>query len=968
MQIPFFILSNNPLIASLQLFTWLFLRPSAWHRYVTQIDSQLLPDFALASLQRHQWRNPRLWRLLLLSFAIYPLWSGIIIGMVVGITTFSVDATILGVSYGMALTLVGNLMGAITIAVPFALIASVIGGTLLGIIVGISGDLSSHIFTMGVGIFVLGMAGSISDTLSYETNNSYTWARRIGSISLGGIITILMLLLVSYLATFVARQLLDFLLSRLENAFIIFNLAYAILISLFLVVFLSVILKWHGHTWQKSIFWSTLFSVLSGTLVMMILHVETLGFHNLVLIGVVTGTMVGIGASLLFAFPYLFAKRVASNWVGFISGVLVSASVYLFFLELTDNYSLWIKISSSILHDTNTWAVLIKPFTDIYSLKFILLVGVPILLGLTWCWWQAIFLYPFVSAWNLLLYRAEQRRDPATKSLFSWHSVCWDERQHLPLSGLENYLVLLAEHYPTEGQAAIDYVSTTQQRWAAQAAQIELDARRLQNCESVIAISEIHHGAIGELTGPANSLLRSLSSISQDVVAALRQTSPYNQRLVFKEVEERLEGLWRELTRSSEKYAERFRPIVDSWRMIVAARISNHLTEHEGEIENPYVIMLPLTVQQKIFVGRIDISKRIEQFLRQPVCPPLLLYGQRRMGKTSLLKNLVQLLPSSYVPLFVDLQGLASLSRDEIAFFYGLSHEMKFSAQQSGYHLPSLSRDTLNMDPFIGFIEWLDEIEVILKNNKLLLMLDEFETLNQAFVDKRLNESMILGFFRHLIQHRSRLKILLSGSHTLEEFKQWASYLINVQTLHISYLKETETQRLIEQPIADFGLAYTPEASQRVVELTRCHPCLVQMLCYEIVMLKNEQPAKIRWIAQITDIEEAIPMVLNSGSAFFASIEMEQIKPRSLPVLHFLAAQGEKTIVSYAQLAANFPEQLDASLQNLLQRELIEMVEEGYRIQVELIRRWFNPQSVLDGIYSVSLMSEVQPPLNPLLN
>jgi hypothetical protein len=839
MQIPPPTLSNHLLIASLQLFVWLFLRPSAWHRYVTQIDPQLPPDFALAHLQRHQWHSPQLWHLLRLICGIYPLWSGIIIGMVVGITTFSADAILLGVSHGMALTLVGNLMGALMIAVPFALIASMIGGILLGISVGISGDLSSHLVTIIIGIFVLSMAANINNTLSSEAERSYTLAQQIGNILLGGIFTVFALFLVSHLATFIAKQLLEFLLPRLDNALIIFDLAYAILVSLFLVVFLSTILKLHGYSWYKSIFWSGLISIVSGALVTLILHVET----NRVLVGVATGTMIGIWASLLFAFPYLFTKRLTSNWAGIISGVLVSASVYLFFYDLTNNSSLWTTINASVLQDSNFLIIPLKEFTNIYILKFlkfIFLIIYLIFLGLTWCWWQAILLYPLVSVWNLLLYWREQRRIQATHSLFTWHSVCWDERQYLHLIGLKRYLITLSQHYPPEGQVAIAYVNTTRQQWAAQAAQFELNAQGL----------------------PA-------------------------------------------------------------------------------DIDNPYIVAMPLPKQHKMFVGRDDIRKRIEQFLYKSLFPPLLLYGQRRMGKTSLLYNLTDLLPNTIVPVFVDMQGAISQTRDEVGFFYQLHREIQYRVKQNNYTLPSLSYE-LNREPFINFIEWLDKVEVILENKKLLLMLDEFEALNQAFVDKRLNESMILGFFRHLIQHRSSLKILFSGSHTLEEFKQWASYLINVQTLHLSYLKETEAQCLIKPSITDFNLTYTAEASQRVVELTRCHPCLVQMLCSEIVMLKNEQPAKTRWTAQIADIEAAIPKVLNSGKLFFNDIEENQIYASSLAVLHFLAAQGEGAIVNQVQLAANFPEQLDASLQNLLQRELIEIVEDGgYRIQVELIRRWF---------------------------
>jgi len=143
------------------------LRPSAWHRYVAQIDPDLPPDFALANLRRSQWRNPHLPRLLFLGFGLYPLWTGIVIGVVLGIAKLSgipIVSIVLGISYGISLTLVGGMMGAITIAVPFALMASVISGIVLGIWVGISGYFGGDIVTISVGIFALSLAGNINST------------------------------------------------------------------------------------------------------------------------------------------------------------------------------------------------------------------------------------------------------------------------------------------------------------------------------------------------------------------------------------------------------------------------------------------------------------------------------------------------------------------------------------------------------------------------------------------------------------------------------------------------------------------------------------------------------------------------------------------------------------------------------------------------------------------------------------
>jgi hypothetical protein len=315
------------------------------------------------------------------------------------------------------------------------------------------------------------------------------------------------------------------------------------------------------------------------------------------------------------------------------------------------------------------------------------------------------------------------------------------------------------------------------------------------------------------------------------------------------------------------------------------------------------------------------------------------------MGKTSLLNNLGRLLPTTIVPLFVDLQG-AARAEGHAGLLYNIARDMLKSARQRrSLSLPPLDQAALSSDPFTRFDEWLDQVEQALQRREqytALLALDEFEALNSALLKGRYDEEDVLGMLRHLIQHRPRFKLLLAGSHHLDEFQRWAGYLINVQVVHLGYLQAAEARQLVEQPVKGFTLRYEPEASQRVLDLTRGHPFLIQLLCAEIVALKNEQDPARRRQASLADVEAAVPEALNSGSFFFADIRRNQVDANGLALLQILAAEGEaavvdaKTLAVRAGLAAPDTEQ---SLIHLLQRELIEPANGGYRFQVELIRR-----------------------------
>lgn len=324
---------------------------------------------------------------------------------------------------------------------------------------------------------------------------------------------------------------------------------------------------------------------------------------------------------------------------------------------------------------------------------------------------------------------------------------------------------------------------------------IERYARRLERSSvTVKEISQIYRWlSTGNSSELLDVLLRRFSRISQDVDAALQQERVYNQRLALSAVEDRLDGLLQELDRSARPHDKRFLSVVDQWRHIVAEHIGQltETAEKLQDIDNPYVIAVPLTPQQEIFVGQADIGTRVEQLLLDRRRPPLLLYGQRRTGKTSLLNNLGRLLPSTIVPLFVDLQGPTSLANDHAGFIYNLAKGMIHSAEkQRSLQFPPLSREALISDPFTCFDEWLDNVEQVLGSSTALLTLDEFEALDTALAKGRFDETAVLGMLRHMIQHRPRFKLLLAGSHTLDEVQRWASYLINVQVVKLSYSKK----------------------------------------------------------------------------------------------------------------------------------------------------------------------------------
>ncbi|BAZ12434.1 hypothetical protein NIES4071_42650 [Calothrix sp. NIES-4071] len=141
-------------------------------------------------------------------------------------------------------------------------------------------------------------------------------------------------------------------------------------------------------------------------------------------------------------------------------------------------------------------------------------------------------------------------------------------------------------------------------------------------------------------------------------------------------------------------------------------------------------------------------------------------------------------------------------------------------------------------------------------------------------------------------------------------------------------------------------MRYEPDAVEYVLHLTYGHPFLVQLLCAELIAYKNEQDPSIRRLATMRDVEASIPSALSSGSFFFADIQNNQVDAAGQNILQLIASQGEGAILSKSTLFAQ-PNVVESTINLLLQRELIEEVSNGYRFQVELIRRWFALNTVI---------------------
>ncbi|BAZ52255.1 hypothetical protein NIES4103_49140 [Nostoc sp. NIES-4103] len=462
----------------------------------------------------------------------------------------------------------------------------------------------------------------------------------------------------------------------------------------------------------------------------------------------------------------------------------------------------------------------------------------------------------------------------------------FDEVIILPLPFMDVMIVEAHRNNPTAAHQTINYLinSTNQQKVAARAI-YGIASDTLNRCQTLRDIEDIANQLTWIPSPPPKELgtvLPQFLDISQNVKASMEATSPYRQRELLNIPINALHDLKNSLAFGKNALlATRFGSIAERWLTILetARRTLEETAKKSKEIRQVYIAgnsLDPQTAKNR-FKGRIDIFREIENLALAEQPPVLLLYGGRKTGKTSALKYLPHKTGSDIIPLFVDIQGVASATTLK-GFAENFAQQLQEVARQlpRKIYLPDPNTDKLAEDPFPALQTWFAEIEKTIPNKRFLLCLDEFERLSE--VVQATNSRAPLNFIRHLVQHQKQWILLFSGLHLLSELDAyWSDYLINTYAVQMSYLQESEARELILQPVEEFPNIYEPTAVDMIIQLTRCQPYLVQLMCQELVELLNRDMRKNRREADtakvtVQDVEEVIPTVLERGKQYFQEL------------------------------------------------------------------------------------------------
>lgn len=361
----------------------------------------------------------------------------------------------------------------------------------------------------------------------------------------------------------------------------------------------------------------------------------------------------------------------------------------------------------------------------------------------------------------------------------------------------------------------------------------------------------------------------------------------------------------------------------------------------------PYVTGTPLKTDD-VFVGRDDVFGFVQEMLvgahQNNV---VILHGQRRTGKTSVLYRLPYMLAETHIAVLIDMQGKPA--RGEAEFLYAIADDIVFALEDKGIEVALPERTEFEENPEFFFrARFLRGLTPHLNGKNLLLMFDEFEELQRRVEDGRLQPE-IFHFLRTLMQHDAHVDFIFAGTHKLEELgAAYWSALFNIAAYRpITFLRPAEMRRLIIEPIKQYNTEYDALAVERIIHVTAGHPYFAQLLLHEMMVYHNEMKASY---LTAVDVDQVIERIIGRGEAHFRyiwdeSTEEEQAVLQGIAEL-LLNADGVTAKDLRAFLIERGCKSADRwknALTSLENRDILNRNDAKsplYRFTVDLIRLW----------------------------
>ncbi|MBM3152971.1 MAG: tetratricopeptide repeat protein, partial [Chloroflexi bacterium] len=316
----------------------------------------------------------------------------------------------------------------------------------------------------------------------------------------------------------------------------------------------------------------------------------------------------------------------------------------------------------------------------------------------------------------------------------------------------------------------------------------------------------------------------------------------------------------------------------------------------------------------------------------------LVVHGQRRVGKTSVLKQLGNRLPKRYIPVFFDLQGRTHTTLDH--FLWWLAREtVRVLKQERSIEVRAPEKDDFARDPEYFENAFLPGLGPAIGDNSLLYTFDEFDNLEESDVKEELARPLT-DYLRRLMGRGEMNFIFSIGSSGRKLENMQAAYTEFFKTAlykKISFLSKEQTHGLVTRPV-EGALEYERAAVERIYRITSGHPYFTQLTCHELfARCQSTQQRKIA----VVDVESVLDDVVERGTVNLKFVwdEASDIEKWSLAALAHLDKADNRVLADFLRKnRVRFSEtDLASGLLHLREKDVL---TPDNRFVIHLMRLW----------------------------
>lgn len=405
--------------------------------------------------------------------------------------------------------------------------------------------------------------------------------------------------------------------------------------------------------------------------------------------------------------------------------------------------------------------------------------------------------------------------------------------------------------------------------------------------------------------------------------------------------------------------------------------VSVNLTSEEEweDIPNPYEAYAkggPVK-NGEMFFGRGPLIETLAASIESRASSKgIVIWGQKRSGKSSVQHHLIKRLSCDPDIIIVDLKSLTGLidGSSQVpllsVLLWSILDKTQIaiaSLQKSGrpaisFQVPSDIEFYNHPHALALFNRLFEQLRTELNSSpewadtRVVVTIDEFSQAYKLMSDGKLPDTFMKNW--KALLEANYFKAVLVGQDIMERIKDiHANESASMQFERVDYLSQEDAFELMDRPIRIGGVdgktRYKGDAKERLFKLTAGNPFYLQFLCYHIVLKQNAD--KLPYI-NVTQIDKVLRFLLDTPQTPLSRGDFDNLfdpkDPEFVPGAEALAvlalvAKNSRTGSACPEsvIVANTGVPVQRILAELVQRKVLQRErEDAYSIRVGLFKEW----------------------------